>query len=372
MISITSCLCVFIITPALPINASSAIDVSQSPAYDFFGSLGYSQPSAGGSITELDQTNFTINAVSGSTSVDFNQVFKNYGNKEYGWADITGTATTRYPAMTGFVDFGGYRLNQTIAMPYMLRTSTGTSVLRNQNFSFIADNSDYLVISYMSVGDGNNQYNSGINFTVSSSSYDGEIHLARNYGFNNGNVSVWTWAVTTDESVIIPDLTFTASNKPSAICPIYYGRYSSMPDDLKKMAGMYKETFEYQSLDVMENMNSKLSSMDTWLSRINSGINILVLGTERSDAVSDDLVDTSGVADSAISGLESQESDLISDFDSNLVSPDTSFITQLSTTGNWVRTQFDSLVGLNGAFSGVLVTALTIALALVIVGKMRG
>ena len=88
---LTTFLCfAFIIIQAVPINASSAIDVSQSPAYDFFGSLGYSQPSAGGSITQLDQSQFTINASSGSTSIDLNQVFKNYGNKEYGWADITG------------------------------------------------------------------------------------------------------------------------------------------------------------------------------------------------------------------------------------------------------------------------------------------
>lgn len=352
MILITISCCVFTISQVLPINADF-VDLSQSVAYKIFQEFGYvhAQSVINGSTT--GNANFTIPAQGTSFTMhgDGTMFPTTPGGWITGWS---GVATTEPFYPSGSFNFSS-SLTSSLSVPSMARSGHSSDVKTVSNFrvrtSLNADGiiRDALVISFYCSSDSF----PGFSFTASNLSISW-------YDTQSGNMSLYTILIYDPSCPLGGTVTsgysdISMGNRPNFVIPIYIGQLSAMPDDLMKVSNLSSYTIDQQFLQLLSIINQSI-----------------VNGTSESNSVSDALRDTSGNADSSISGLEGQESDLIGDFNSNLVQPDTSFITQLSSTGNWVRTQFDRLVGLNGAFSGALVVGLTVALALVIIGKMRG
>ena len=350
-ILITLSCSVFTITQVVPINAEF-VDVAQSGAFRYMQQFGYSRATSIGYENGNGNINLTIPAQGTSFTItgDGTMFPTTPGGWVVGWH---GTSTTQPFYPTGTFNFSN-TIEEGLSVPVMSREG-GVNESRSiggfrVRTSLNSDSSikDCLVISFFCDRD-----------TYPSFGIDGGLQTVW-YDTYDGNMMLFTILIYDQTcpaggSVNSSDLNIYFNTRPSFVIPIYIGQLSLMSDDLKTVANLSNFTFTNRVLEQLQSINQSI-----------------VNGTSESNTVSDSLRDTAGNADSSISGLEGLESDLIGDFNSNLVQPDTSFISQLSTTGNWVRTQFDRLVGLNGAFSGALVVGLTVALALVIIGKMRG
>lgn len=375
MILITLSCFVFIITQVVPINADFLGSDYQS--YLWFEKLGYVMAS------NEESQNISLNVPNIGTSSESSSVAVQYYNG-YPYVTIWRELMTT----VGFNITGSIGTDDSLLFPFM--KNSGHNTVNTTVYSRKGGRYDY--IGYSNAGSGGTvtyspyldgytdfyviSFVANINtwFDISNSSIKTQLAYSSPFG----NYYLKTYYLYTDsEGFASANISFSQS--PSTLIPLYSGQFSNMSEEQKTMCGMgiYTDSyaqaistqFDSDTNRLMYLVYERLGYMNTYLINIKDA---LVTGDNVSQDASSDLIDKSDSADSAIAGLEGAESDLIGDFNSNLVQPDTSFISQLSSTGQWVRNQFDRLVGLNGAFSGALVVGLTVALALVIVGKMRG
>lgn len=353
MILITLSCFVFIITQVVLINAEF-VDISHSTAYKNFQEFGYTHAQSVISGSSSGNSSFTIPA--NSSFIQFYPEGTMYPTGPGGW--VTGwhaTESSNSYQASGTFNFSS-SLTSSLSVPAMSRSGASSDVKTVSGFKVRTQLSypdaiiqDALVISFYCSSDNF----PGFSFT------DSNLSIAW-YDTRSGNMSLYTILIYNPScplgGIVTSDyFNISMGNRPNVVIPIYIGQLSAMPEDLMKISNLSSFTIDQKFLTLLTSINQSI-----------------VNGTSDSNSVSDALRDTAGSADNSISGLESQESDLIGDFNNNLISPDTSFISQLSTSANWVRNVFDSIVGIHPAFSGVLVVGLTIALALVIIGKMRG
>ena len=351
MILITISCCVFIITLAVPINAEF-VDVQYTSAYRYLQLLGYIPATSTVSGNSSGSLNLTVPAQ--GTSFEIRGDGTMFPNSPGGWVvGWHGTAATQPFYPSGTFNFS-QSFTEGLSLPVLARSGeyNTTTSLPNINIKTSRSSSgtftDAFVISFICDND-----------VYPAFSYSGGMAQTW-YDNYSGNMTIFTILVydpacsngsTTKKS----GLSIYFDKRPSFVLPIYFGQLSDMTDDMKIISNLRVFTTDIQILNAIQSINDSI-----------------VNGTSESQTVSDALKGSSISAATSIGNLEGYESDMIGNFNSNLIHPDTSFISQLSTSANWVRNVFDSIIGIHPAFSGVLVVGLTIALALVIIGKMRG
>ena len=353
MILITLSCFVFIITQVVPINAEF-VDISQSAAYKNFQEFGYTHAQSVISGSSSGNASFTIPA--NSSFIQFYPEGTMYPTGPGGW--VTGwhaTESSNSYQASGTFNFSS-SLSSSLSVPAMSRSGASSDVKTVSGFKVRTSLSypdsviqDALVISFYCSSD----VFPGFSFT------DSNLSIAW-YDTRSGNMALYTILIYNPSCPLGGTVTsdyfnISMGNRPNVVIPIYVGQLSAMPEDLMKISNLSSFTIDQKFLTLLTSINQSI-----------------VNGTSESNSVSDALRDTAGSADSSVSSLEGLEQSSFEDYQNTMIDPDTSFISQLSTTSNWVRQQFDRMLGINGAFSGVLVVGLTLALALVIIGKMRG
>ena len=366
--TLTTFLCfVFIITQAVPINASfSCLDPSYYQTVQFFINHGYRFENYG---LSHDNSSFTF-------SWSYHEPIDTPGGTLAGTGTADGHITNpseRHQFVFPALVTGGSV--SSIASGAWFSTGSRYTDLNAQaggSYRVVPGYDDFFVLSYVSTSSLMPYVSSGFNCVDLYSQVNGSyiLHTVGVYPVSSTGLSFLSF-----------DLNF--SKYASPVVPIYAGNLSGMSDDLRAFAGLTVYTQALGDVVTNGNINSLLPSINVSIDSIeenvismNSSLNQLVQyfvsGNSSSSSASDSLDTTVGSADSAISSQDNLESGMISDFHNHMVAPDTSFVNQLSSTSNWVKTQFDRLVNINPVFSSVVVLSLTIALALVIVGKLRG
>lgn len=333
----------------MPINADF-YDVYNTSAYLLWRNLGYVLP----------QTNYSLNlSPSSSGSVDLYTTNRGgsstiYFHQEPGTNVYNGTISDSQYNIDGSIRFPVYTgsLSSAVSLPIMNRARSvdeDSQIITDLGeISTSLDSSGNITDCYLlSVIIPAGQW---LELSVTT----GTIQQI-DAGYANGNTSFFSFLIYDSSGDYIPSTRLISSHNPEFVLPVYAGQLRRCPDDLLVFAGLDSYSFRNKLLNELNSIKDIISS-----------------GSSESSAVVDDISGSNSEFSSSSDSLHNAEQSLFDSFTSSLISPDTSFISDLSSTASWVTRQFDRLIASSDVFSAVLVVSLTLGIALVIVGKMRG